>query len=402
MAVLDREIQTALDTTRDRYGRTVHHRAEATARARRNQTALSLYAAQLAPYADPLLNTAHSTLDTLPPARHTSAWRDLLDALATSHTEITGVLERPAAQGTSAEREQHAAMWPHLVFWAEHGSLAADLADAARLHQQPGTGLTAEERQMWTERAQAAQQRRELDLIESWYAADGRLITLAYLIEDDTDTVIALAGDPNAPGWEVIGQFANEYAASLALPRPVPPGVLRADTASRFNRPEAAPEQPLHDLLRDVIEARGAGDVSEALLSATQMGYAAGPRGPAGTTPRHGRRVLPRPEHRAGPADRCPPRSARPAVRLPGPRGPRRGRGSRSHRRRPSPAPHPQAAADPVASRPGHRTPRPAGTHRVPGATPVTPGAGRSVSEHTAPTSLPTSTFKEFDRWLSV
>jgi hypothetical protein len=277
MAVLDREIQTALDTTRDRYGRTVHHRAEATARARRNQTALSLYSAQLVPHAAPLLDAARSTLDTLPPARHTSAWGELLDALAASHAEITGTLEHPAAQGTSAEREQHSAVWPHLVFWAEHGSLAADLADASRFLQQPGAGLTAEERQMWTEMAQAAQRRRELDLIESWYAADGRLITLAYLIEDDTDTVIALAGDPDAPGWEVIGQFDNEYAASLALPRPVPPGVLRADAASRFNRPEPPPEQPLHDLLRDVIEARGASDVSEALLSATQMGYAAGP-----------------------------------------------------------------------------------------------------------------------------
>ncbi|MEU9734489.1 hypothetical protein [Streptomyces sp. NPDC048002] len=277
IAVLDREIQTALDTSRDRYGRTVDHRAEATARARRNQTALALYAAHLVPHADPLLDAARSTLATLPPARHTGAWRDLLDALAASHTEITGALERPAAEGTSAEREQHAAMWPHLVFWAEHGALAADLADPARLNQQPGSGLTAEERQMWTEMAQAAQQRRELDLIESWYAADGRLITLAYLVVDGTDTVVALAGDPDAPGWEVIGQFDNEYPASRALPRPVPPGVLRADAASRFNRPETAPEQPLHDLLQDIVEARGSSEVAEALLSATHMGYAAGP-----------------------------------------------------------------------------------------------------------------------------
>lgn len=272
LAVLDREFQTALNSARDRYGRTVHHRAEATARARRNQTALSFYAAQLVPHADPLLDAARSTLDTLPPARHTSAWRDLLDTLATSHTEITGALKRPAVQGTSSEREQHAALWPHLVFWAEHGTLAADLADPVRLDQQPSTGLTAEERQMWTERAQAAQQRRQLDLIASWYAADGRL-----LVKDDTDTVIALAGDPDAPGWEVIGQFDNEYTAQLALPTPVPPGVLRADAASRFNRPEAAPEQPLHDLLRDVFEARGSSEVAEALLSATRMGYAAGP-----------------------------------------------------------------------------------------------------------------------------
>ncbi|MCQ9185468.1 hypothetical protein KMT30_41880, partial [Streptomyces sp. IBSBF 2953] len=274
MAVIDREIQTALDTTRDRYGRTVHHHAAATARARRNEAAVSEYAAHLAPHGGHLLDAARRSLDTLPPARHITAWRELLDALDASHAEILRALERPAGPGSDAEREQHSDLWPHLAFWAEHGSLAADLADQ---HHQPDAQLTAGERQVWTERAQAARRRGELDLIESWYVADGRRITLAYLIEDDTDTVIAFAGDPDAPGWEVIGHFGNEYAAGQALPRPVPPGVLRADTASRFNRPEPAPERPLQELLRDVVEARTAGDVSEALLSATQTGYDAGP-----------------------------------------------------------------------------------------------------------------------------
>ncbi|MGQ4480255.1 hypothetical protein [Streptomyces sp. SAS_276] len=276
MSGLDRETQSTFHPVRDRYGRTVQLDPEA-ARAHRNQTALALYAAHLVPHADQLLDSARSTLRTLPEARHTSAWRDQLDALTTSHTQITDALKHPATPGTAAEREQHAALWPHLAFWAEHGCLAADLADTPGLHQQPGTTLTAEERQMWTEMAQAAQLRRELDLIESWYAADGRLITLAHLVEDDTSTVIALAGDPDAPGWEVIGQFDNEFAAGLVLPNPVPSGVLRADAPSWFNRPEAAPEQPLKDLLRDVIEARSAGDVSESLLSATQVGYAEGP-----------------------------------------------------------------------------------------------------------------------------
>ncbi|MFG3038075.1 hypothetical protein ACGFYZ_14310 [Streptomyces sp. NPDC048330] len=274
MAVINRETETALDTVRDRYGRTIHHDAAAATRARRNQAAVETYATHLAPYGDRLLEAARRALDELPPARHTTAWRDLLDSLAASHAEIVRVLNRPAAPSSAAEREQHSAVWLHLAIWTEYSSIAVHLADQ---HHQPEPELTDEERQMWTEMAHAAQARGELDLIESWYAADGRRITLADLVEDDTSTtVVALAGDPDAPGWEVIGHYAHEYAAGQALPRPVPPGVLRPDV-SRFNRPEPAPERPLQELLRDVVEGRAAGDVSEALFSATQQGYDAGP-----------------------------------------------------------------------------------------------------------------------------
>ncbi|MFF6772785.1 hypothetical protein ACFY8W_04395 [Streptomyces sp. NPDC012637] len=273
MAVIDREMETALGTVRDRYGRTVHPDAAAAARTRRNQAAAEAYAALLAPHADQLLNLARRVLDELPPARHTVAWRDLLGALATSHAEIARVLDRPAASGSAAERDQHSVVWPHLAAWADYGSIATHLAD---LNHQPKPELPDEERQMWTERSHAARARGELDLIESWYAADGRQITLAYLVEDETSTVIALAGAPDTPGWEVIGHYEHEYAAGQALPRPVPPGVLRPDI-SRFDRPEPAPERPLQELLRDVVEARAAGDVSEVLFSATQQGHDAGP-----------------------------------------------------------------------------------------------------------------------------
>ncbi|MGW7423622.1 hypothetical protein ACWGJB_26900 [Streptomyces sp. NPDC054813] len=273
MAVIDREIETALDTTRDRHGRTVHHHAAAAARARRNQASLQAYATYLAPHADALLTAARRALDALPPARHTAGWRALLDSLATSHTAIAEVLDRPAAPGSAGEREQHAAVWPHLAAWADHSYIAANLADQ---HRKPEVLLTNEEQQMWTEMAQAAQQRGELDLIESWYAADGRAITLAYLIDDGASTVIALAGDPDAPGWEVIGHYANEYVAGQALPPAVPPGVLRPDV-SRFNRTEPSPEVSLQELIRDVTEARTAGDVSEVLLTASQRGHDAGP-----------------------------------------------------------------------------------------------------------------------------
>ncbi|MFI7102753.1 hypothetical protein ACIBK8_25735 [Streptomyces sp. NPDC050161] len=267
IAVIDREAETALEGVRG-------HQAAAV-RARRNRAAVETYATYLASHAGPLLDAGRSAVDTLPPAAHTRAWCDLLDSLAASHTEIVRVLGHPAAPGSAAEREQHTAVWPHLAIWADHSSIAVALAGQ---HHQPEPGLADEERQRWTERAQVARRRGELDLIESWYVADGRRITLAHLVEDDDSTVVvALAGDPDAPGWEVIGHYADEDAARQALPSAVPPGVLRPEAASRFNRPEPAPERPLQELVQEVVEARAAGDASEALLSATQQGYDAGP-----------------------------------------------------------------------------------------------------------------------------
>lgn len=275
MAVLDLKTETALDTARDRYGRTVNHQAADSARASRTRAALNNYVTYLASHADSLLDEARSAIDGLPPAGHTRAWRDLLDSLAASHTQIARILARPAAPGSAAEREQHATIWPHLAVWADYGFIAADLAE--QHHQPPSPGLSAEERQLWTERARDAQGRGELDLIESWYVADGRRITLAYLVEDDDSTVVAVAGDPDAPGWEVIGHYLHEYAAGQALPRAVPAGVLRPGAASRFNRPEPPPERPLQELVQEIVEARTAGEVSEVLLSATQQGYNVGP-----------------------------------------------------------------------------------------------------------------------------
>ncbi|WP_447035850.1 hypothetical protein [Streptomyces sp. DSM 118878] len=275
MAVIDREGEAALDMTRDRYGRTVHAGAAAAARAHRDKAAVEAYATHLAPHAEALLDAARRALDELPPARHLAGWRALLDSLAASAAEIRRALDRPAAPGSRAERTQHAALWPHLTAWADHSPIAGNLANQrdGQHHKAP---LSDEEQQMWTERARAAQQRGELDRTESWYAADGQPITLAHLVEDDDSTVVALRGDPDTAGWQVIGHYANEYEAGKVLPAAVPPGVLRPDV-SVFTRPEPAPEISLQELIRDLVEARHAGDASNALLGATQRGYDAGP-----------------------------------------------------------------------------------------------------------------------------
>lgn len=275
MAVIDRETEVALDLTRDRYGRTVHADAAAAARAHRDKAALEAYTTYLAPRTDALLDAARRALDELPPTRHLAGWRAVLDGLSASATEIRRALDRPATPGSPAERALHAALWPYITAWADHSLIASNLADQ-RNGQHHEARLTEEEQRLWTELAQAAQKRGELELAESWYAADGQPITLAHLIEDDNSALVALRGDPDAPGWQVIGHFAHEYEAGKALPVPVPPGVLRADV-SGFNRPEPAPEISLQELARDVVEAQHAGDASNALLSATQRGYDAGP-----------------------------------------------------------------------------------------------------------------------------
>ncbi|MFK0136633.1 hypothetical protein [Streptomyces murinus] len=275
MAVIDHETQTALDAASDRYGRITDRPAAAAARYRRTQAVLATYTTHLAAHGEQLLLAAHTALDQLPDARHTSAWRQLLTALGNSHAAITHVLAQPAAPGTDTEQEQHTFVWPHLMFWADYGYIAAHLAD--QQHQPTEPELSGTEKGLWTERARAARSRGDLDLIESWYATDGRLITLAHLVRNDTSTVIALAGDPGAPGWEVIGHYAHESEAVQALPRAAPPGILFADGPSRFNRPATVPEQQVQELLRGIEEARAAGEVSEALLTAAQAGHQAGP-----------------------------------------------------------------------------------------------------------------------------
>ncbi|MFJ9033624.1 hypothetical protein ACIRQP_35000 [Streptomyces sp. NPDC102274] len=209
------------------------------------------------------------------PARHHRAWRLLLDDLDHAATQIDRILTDPVEPGTEAARERDTALWPYLTAWAEHEYIVSDLAEQHRLPAPPSP--SADTQREGTARAQDARQRGDLDPFESWYDAEGRLITLAYLIEDDVSTVLALAGDLDSHAWQVLGQYDNEYAAGQASPPPVPPGVLRPDS-SRYHRRVPTPEVTLQELIGDIVEARHSGDVADVLLTATQdAGYAPGP-----------------------------------------------------------------------------------------------------------------------------
>lgn len=251
MMTIVRETKTAVDATYDRYGRSVSPEAARAACTHRDQEAVQAYATCLAPHAEELLTTARRTLSSLPPARHTAAWWNLLDDLAVSHAKITDVLNHPEPPGSDAEQGQQSLVWPHLAFWAEHSYVATHLLEQPRSNPQPAE----EEQQKWTQWVQAARNRGALSLTESWYAADGRQVTLAHLVHDDNNvsTVVALSGDPDGADWRVIGHYADAETATRALSPAVPPGVLRADSW-RSTRPEPVPGIPLQDLIQDVNE----------------------------------------------------------------------------------------------------------------------------------------------------
>ncbi|MGW6306062.1 hypothetical protein ACWFRQ_28520 [Streptomyces niveus] len=141
------------------------------------------------------------------------------------------------------------------------------LTDLVDQHRTPAPEFTGQQQTAWTERAHAARERGELEPFESWYDAQGRLITLAYLIDEDTSTVLVLACDLDQPDWQVLGRHDNEYQAGQSAPPPVPPGVLRPGV-SRYQDRLTAPEVPLQELIHDVNVAGHSGDVAEALLTA--------------------------------------------------------------------------------------------------------------------------------------
>ncbi|MFW6724177.1 hypothetical protein ACHZ98_29315 [Streptomyces sp. MAR4 CNY-716] len=194
------------------------------------------------------------TSSTRPPRRSTGPW----------NTPPTPVL-RPNALSTR----------PCGHTWPSGRSTARSPPVLARRQQRPPVTLTGEEQHPASEAVHDALRRGELELTDSWYAADRRQITLARLADSSNLPVVALRGDPDTPDCQVIGRYPHDYAAMQALPAPVPAGVLLPDV-SRFNRPVPTPEVPLQRLIRDVVEAQEAPAAANAVLSATSSGYEAG------------------------------------------------------------------------------------------------------------------------------
>ncbi|MFD3910060.1 hypothetical protein [Streptomyces sp. NPDC058603] len=266
--------ETALDQPRHRHGALTDTPAVTTARTERNRDAAAAFETHVLPHTDTLLTAARSAIDAMSPARHHRAWRLLLDDLEHAASQIERILTSPVKPGTEAARERDSALWPYLAAWAEHGYIVSDLVDQHRLPAVPSP--SADIQREWTVRAQDARRRGDLEPFESWYDAEGRLITLAYLIEDEESTVLALAGDLVSPRWQVLGRYDNEYAAGQASPPPVPPGVLRPGS-SRYHSRVPTPEVLLQELTGDIIGARHSGDVADVLLTVTQdAGYAPG------------------------------------------------------------------------------------------------------------------------------
>lgn len=263
-SVIHLKCETALDTLRSRHGAITDTPAATTATAERDRDAAAAFEEHLLPHTLMLLTAARSAIDNMPPARHHGAWLLLVDDLDHAAAQIHRILTDTVPPGSGAAREQHRALWPYLSVWAEHATVLTNLVDQ---HRTPAPEFTGQQQTAWNGRAQAAHEQGELEPFESWYDARGRLITLAYLVEDDASTVLVLAGDLDEPDWQVLGQGDNEYRAGQLAPPPVPPGVLRP-LVSRYRPHITAPEVRVQDLIHDVAVAHQSGDVAEVLFTA--------------------------------------------------------------------------------------------------------------------------------------
>ncbi|WP_125534077.1 hypothetical protein [Streptomyces sp. WAC 06725] len=264
----------ALADLRDRYGGLFDTAAARQAVAERNRDAAQDFTNHLLPHAESLLTQARTALAALPPARHHSAWKLLLNDLDHATCHSRRIL---SAQPETTAR--NAALWPYITTWAEHTPVVRDLVGQ---HDRPAISpsLPVEEQRYWTGLVQAARGRGTFDAFETWYDATGQQITLAHLDGEDA-TVLALAGDLGSPRLHVLGHYPDQHTAARSLPPPVPPGVLRPDV-SPYSERVLSPEVPVQDLTRDVVEARQTGDVADLLLSVTNG------TGPAGVLARLG------------------------------------------------------------------------------------------------------------------
>ncbi|MFB6992212.1 hypothetical protein ACFC0C_16355 [Streptomyces sp. NPDC056178] len=275
-AVIHLRCETTLAGLRNEYGITTDARAAGQAIAERNRETFEAFQQHLLPHTSALLGHARTALALMPPAGRHGGWELLLDDLALAAAQIRRTLDAtPADTDERTIRARDAKLWPYLRTWADHGYIVRDLADQHRTPI-PGTALSADERQQWTVRARSARARGILDVFDSWYDAAGRLITLAYLDDEDT-TVLALAGDLDGPDVQLLGRYDTEYEAGQASPPQVPAGVL-VPLASHSTDSDMAVEVSVKALTSGVIKARHSCEVAEALLGAVDHNvHAPGP-----------------------------------------------------------------------------------------------------------------------------
>lgn len=228
----------------------------------RNRRVADAFTTQLLPYTADLLRVARSNLDSMPPARHHSGWRLLLDDVDHATDRIRHLLT-PGPAHAGGQVRAAAQLWPYLTTWAEHSLIVRDLAGQHGAAAVPV--LPAAEQKRLTALALAARDRGELEPLESWYDAAGRRITLACWTEHGDSTVLALAEEADA-GLTALGWHATKYEALRATPPPVPAGVLRPDAPWRTEQPQ--PDTDVGTLIQDVITSAHTGDVSRSIAAA--------------------------------------------------------------------------------------------------------------------------------------
>ncbi|MEV0446066.1 hypothetical protein AB0I84_29315 [Streptomyces spectabilis] len=210
---------------------------------------------------------AHAAVDALPPARHHTAWWELIDDMARATDTIRSILDASSGQPEPNDaRIREPQLWPYVLAWAERSFIISNLAEQHRPAAPPLSGL---DQQRWTDRAHAALQRGDLDTIDVWYSGRNELITLAYLIEHEELTVLTLSGEVGSEQMRVLGHHATESEAERAAPPPVPMGVLRPGFAPFQHRP-SPPQVPVAELIRRVDDAQHTGEVYGALLEAVE------------------------------------------------------------------------------------------------------------------------------------
>lgn len=263
---------TALRRLPRAFGEITDNAAARQAVEHRNRHVADIFTTRLLPHTADLLGLARSGLDAMPPARHHTGWRLLLDDLDHATERIHHHLAADRADGGEQSRAD-AQLWPYLTTWAEHSAIVRDLVGqhvAAALPLLPVTG-----RERLTALALAARERGELEPFESWYDAAGHQITLAYWTEHDESTVLVMAEDPGGD-ITALGRYDTEHAASRASPPPVPAGVLRPDAPWRAEQPQ--PDSELGTLIQDVIASAHTDDVSAAIAAAVDnAGHQRGP-----------------------------------------------------------------------------------------------------------------------------